>query len=101
VTALKLGPFSDSQCKKPTNNLDKLRQRAAKFMQLEEMREFKTKFTDGAENRRAKREAPKGMRALRRPKEFPKPSRFLHYTSFTIERSQILEKALNADLIPP
>jgi len=41
ITALRLGPFADSLCKKPTLNLDELRCRAAKFMQLEELREFR------------------------------------------------------------
>ena len=40
ITALKLGPFSDSLCKKPVMNMDELPQRAAKFMQLEDLREF-------------------------------------------------------------
>jgi len=32
ITTLKSGPFVDSLCKKPTINLDELRQRASKFM---------------------------------------------------------------------
>jgi len=45
VTVLKHGPFLDSLCKKPTMNLDELRQRAVKFMQLEEMKEFQSSGT--------------------------------------------------------
>ena len=53
VTALNPGPFSDSLCMKPVMNLDELRQRATKFMQLEELREFcaKTRVPKEAENR--------------------------------------------------
>jgi len=40
ITALRPGPFMDSLCKKPALNLDELRSRAAKFMQLEELRAF-------------------------------------------------------------
>ena len=40
ITALKPGPFADSLCKKLATNLDELRQRASKFMQMEELREF-------------------------------------------------------------
>jgi len=43
VATLKPGSLSDSLCKKPTMNLDELRQRAAKFMQLEELKEFRAK----------------------------------------------------------
>jgi len=41
VRTLWLGPFADSLCKKPAANLDELRQRVAKIMQLEELTEFR------------------------------------------------------------
>jgi len=41
VIALRPESFADSLCKKLTSNLDELRQRAAKFMQLEYLREYK------------------------------------------------------------
>jgi len=41
ITALRSGPFAESLCKKPTTNLDELRQRATKFMQMEELRELR------------------------------------------------------------
>ncbi|XP_068466501.1 uncharacterized protein [Phaseolus vulgaris] len=41
IIALKPGPFADSLCKKPATNLDELRQRTSKFMQMEELREFR------------------------------------------------------------
>ncbi|XP_068483426.1 uncharacterized protein [Phaseolus vulgaris] len=41
ITALKPGPFADNLCKKTTTNLDELRQRASKFMQMEEFKEFR------------------------------------------------------------
>jgi len=41
VTALRPGPFSDSLCKKLATNLNELKQRAAKYMQLKELREFR------------------------------------------------------------
>jgi len=41
LTALRPGPFTDSLCMQPATNLDDLRRRAAKFMQLEELREFR------------------------------------------------------------
>jgi len=40
VTALQSGPFVNSLCKKPAKVLDELRQRAAKFMQLEELHDY-------------------------------------------------------------
>jgi len=41
VTALQPEQFANNLCKKPTMNLDKLKQRGAKYMQLEESREYK------------------------------------------------------------
>jgi len=40
VTALRLGSFADSLCKKPVADLDELRRRATIFMQLQELQEF-------------------------------------------------------------
>ena len=40
LTALRPGSFADNLCMQPAANLDELRRRAAKFMQLEELREF-------------------------------------------------------------
>jgi len=41
ITALRPDPFVDSLCKKHVANLDKLRTRATKFMQMEELKEFR------------------------------------------------------------
>jgi len=41
ITTLRSGPFIDSLCKKPTTNLDELRQHVSKFMYMEELREFR------------------------------------------------------------
>jgi len=44
VTTLRPGPFVDSLCKRPATNLDELRQRSTKFMQLEELRSLKSQI---------------------------------------------------------
>jgi len=41
VTTLRPGLFTDSLCMEPAANLDELKRRVAKFMQLEELREFR------------------------------------------------------------
>jgi len=46
ITPLRLGPFSDSMCKKLAGNIDELWYSAAKFMQLEELKEFKNLSED-------------------------------------------------------
>jgi len=65
------------------------------------MRESKTRLAGNNDNRRSEREAPGGMSPPRRPREYLKPLRFSHYTPITTRRSQILEEALNVDLILP
>ncbi|XP_020224143.1 uncharacterized protein LOC109806174 [Cajanus cajan] len=40
TTALRPGPFVNNLCKKPPRDLDDLRQRATKYMQMEELAEF-------------------------------------------------------------
>ena len=62
-------PFPDSLCKKPTTNLDELRQRALKFMQMEELREFCNQArTNGGGKRGIERES--GPMARRAKEEF-------------------------------
>nr|KYP48749.1 hypothetical protein KK1_029551 [Cajanus cajan] len=41
TTALKPGPFSNSICKKPPTDMDDLRRRADKYMQMEELADFR------------------------------------------------------------
>ncbi|XP_020211558.1 uncharacterized protein LOC109796283 [Cajanus cajan] len=41
TTALKLGPFANSICKKPPSNMDDLRRLPDKYMQMEELAEFR------------------------------------------------------------
>lgn len=40
ITTLWLGPFADNLAMHPTSDMDDLRQRATKYMQVEELREF-------------------------------------------------------------
>jgi len=54
VTALQPMPFSNSLCKKPTANLDELRQRANKYMQLEELREYRSQVRVKASGEKGK-----------------------------------------------
>lgn len=58
VTSLRPRPFVDSLCKQPVTNLDELRQRATKFMQLEELKRFKSQIRmDEGVHRKDKEEA--------------------------------------------
>jgi len=105
LTALHLGPFVDNLCMQPTDCLDELRKRAAKYMQQEELREFRNQArvkAGGEKNKEEKdRQGRPSQRNDRRRDNRDRPIRFSRYTPLTTERGRILDEALNAELIPP
>jgi len=74
ITALRPGPFVDSLCKKPALDLDELRARVAKFMQLEELQEFRNQAQVG-ENTEKGKEKNNTQQFKQRE---PKPPRFAY-----------------------
>ncbi|XP_068490511.1 uncharacterized protein [Phaseolus vulgaris] len=98
ITALKPGPFADSLCKKPAINLDELRQRASKFMQMEELREFRNQVrVDGGEKKVIERE---NIPVARRAREEFRSRKFQQYTPLNTNRARILQEAMTAEIIP-
>jgi len=100
VMTLKPGPFFDSLCKKPTTKMDELRQRVAKFMQLEELKEFRhqVRMEEAKQPKPNERVHVKtGPLMHRDDSRIPK---FSHYTPLNADQTRILEEALNADIIP-
>ena len=78
ITTLKPRPFVDSLCKKPATNLDELRQRASKFMQIEELREFRNQaMTDGSDKKMSEKE---GGNSFRKGREEFRSRKFQQYT---------------------
>ncbi len=99
ITALKPRPFADSLCKKPATNLDELRQRASKFMQMEELREFRNQARiDGGERKVIEKES--GPMARRAREEF-RSRKFQQYTPLNTNRTRVLQEAMAAEIIPP
>jgi len=89
----------------PAANLDELRQRAIKFMQLEELREFRNQASVevGCDKGRDKEKDclnRPGVGRGDRHKDNREP-RFTRYTPLTADRGKFLDEALSADLIPP
>nr|KYP73948.1 hypothetical protein KK1_006609 [Cajanus cajan] len=102
TTALKPGPFVNSLCKKPPSDMNDLRRRADKYMQMEELAEFRSQ---ARADQPAKPEKPieqtyrgRGKEiALRdRPVRGPKYS---NYTPLNASRAAILEQALAAEVL--
>jgi len=105
LTTLRLGPFADNLCMKSVDNLDELRRRAAKYMQLKELREFHNQARAEASGEKNKEEKDRqgwpSQKKDRRRDNRDRPIRFSRYTSLTTEKGKILDEALNAELIPP
>jgi len=99
ITALRLGPFVDNLCKKPVANLDELRMRATKFMQMEELKEFRnTTRRETLDRKQPEKDRATTCRPGSRFREQRQP-KYHRYTPLISNRARILEEALNADLI--
>jgi len=99
ITTLKPSPFVDSLCKKLVNNMDELRTRATKFMQMEELKDFcSTTRSDTQEKKYIDKERVLVPWLDNRFKDSRQP-KYNKYTPLVSNRARILEYALNADLI--
>jgi len=100
VTTLRLGSFAYSLCMEPTSNLDELRRRATKFVQLEELREFRSQVRVESSQEKAKlRDNRSPILPYVKSREV-RPPRFPQYTSLNANQGQIIEEALHASLLP-
>ncbi|XP_020227522.1 uncharacterized protein LOC109808793 [Cajanus cajan] len=102
TTALKPGPFANNICKKPPSDMDDLRRRADKYMQMEELTEFRNQARAEVA---AKVEKPAESSYRSRPKDLvprDKPirgPRYSHYTPLNTSRSAVLDQALASEVL--
>ncbi|XP_020209069.1 uncharacterized protein LOC109794006 [Cajanus cajan] len=102
TTALKSGPFTNSICKKPPTDMDDLRRRVDKYMQMDELAEFRnqarTEATIKAEKpvKGSYRNRPKDLIPREKPSRGP---RYSHYTPLNTSRATILEQALALEVL--
>ncbi|XP_027337111.1 uncharacterized protein LOC113850766 [Abrus precatorius] len=105
TTALKPGPFVNSLCKKPPIDLDELRSRAAKYMQMEELSEYRSqvRMEQGSNSKNVeRRETFKARRGNDRGNELERPPRGPKYPSYTTlnsNQSRILDQALATEIL--
>lgn len=103
VTALKPGPFSDNLCKKPATNLEELRRRATKFMELEELKEFRKQLRDETTQKKPSHNLRNDRTRFHQPStkigDLARKPKFDQYTPLNIDRSRILAEALNTNLL--
>ncbi|XP_027338146.1 uncharacterized protein LOC113852091 [Abrus precatorius] len=106
TTALKPGPFVNSICKKPLVDLDELRSRAVKYMQMEELYENRnqirmdqgsnSKNTDMRETFKSRQE---NKERRNEPKKLPKGPKYPSYTTLNTNRSRVLDQALATEIL--
>ncbi|XP_020239621.1 uncharacterized protein LOC109818538 [Cajanus cajan] len=102
TTALKPDPFVNSLCKKPPQDLDDLRHRATKYMQMEELAAFRSQNRPDLfyEKKESDKEPPRS-----RPRDVPdreknnRGPRYMHYTPLNTSRAKVLEQALATEVL--
>ncbi|XP_020217688.1 uncharacterized protein LOC109801105 [Cajanus cajan] len=101
--ALRPGPFVNSLCKKPPRDLDDLRQRATKYMQIEELAKFRNQ--NRSDLFLGKKEAEKEHPPRSRPRDAPdrertnRGPRYAQYTPLNANSTKVLEQALATKIL--
>ena len=99
ISAILPGRFTESLIKRPPHNMDELRTRATKFMQIEEHIDYhrKTHFENADRGKGIRPPIMSADRDRYRPNKGP---RFHSYTPLIVPRGKVLDDALQIELIP-
>ena len=103
VSAVRPGRFTESLIKRPTKNMDELKNRATKFMQIEEHIDYHMIHQfEGADKGKEKEKDRGNKPTLGRFDCFRENQgpRFLSFTPLTLLRGRVLDEALQTKLIP-
>ena len=95
---LQPGVFADKISRKKPKTMEEMRERAAKFIQMEDMQEFRVKKRE-KEDVVVPKIAPRPNKPSTRPSERKAP-RFTTYTPLAVPRARILQEAFSADSLP-
>ncbi|XP_027911682.1 uncharacterized protein LOC114170403 [Vigna unguiculata] len=98
---LQPGVFADKISRKKPQTMEEMRERAAKFIQMEDMQEFRVKKREKEDAALTKPPVSRPSKPVTRPTErrVP-PPKFTTYTPLAVPRARILQEAFSADSLP-